>query len=76
MIQRLWLRCLRLGVCVCILGLWGCGEDPQQLFDTAQFEEKQGNHTHAQQLYEQIIQLNPETDLAKKASERLDKLKN
>ena len=75
MMQRLLLRWLRTGVCLTVLGLWGCGEDPQQLFNTAQFEEKQGNHTHAKQLYEQIIQMNPESHLATKASERLEKLK-
>ncbi len=29
------------------------------------------NHSHARDLYEQIIQADPDTDLAKKARERL-----
>ena len=73
--QRFLLKWLRTGVCLTVLGLWGCGEDPQQLFDTAQFEEKQGNHTHAKQLYEQIIQMHPDSQVAKKASDQLEKLK-
>ena len=58
-----------------VLGLGGCGEDPQQLFETAQFEEQQGNQAHAKQLYEQIIQLSPKSELAQKSKERLAELK-
>ena len=65
---------LRIAICVCWLGVLGCGEDPQQLFETAQFEEQQGNQTHARELYTQIIQMAPESELAKKAAERLAKL--
>lgn len=62
-------------MCVCWLGVWGCGEDLQQSFDTAQFEEQQGNQTHAIELYEHIIQISPKSDLAKKARERLAEMK-
>ncbi|GJL49308.1 MAG: lipoprotein [Nitrospirales bacterium] len=60
---------------MCVLGLWGCGEDPQQLFETAQFEEQQGNRTHATQIYEQIIEMSPDSVLAQKAKERIAQLK-
>ncbi len=53
----------------------GCGDDPKQMFETAQFEELQSNHSHARELYERIIQADPDTDLAKKARERLAALK-
>jgi len=65
----------RLGLLMCVLGLWGCGEDPQQLFETAQFEEQQGNRPHAVQLYEQIIQMDADSEWAKQARERIAELK-
>ena len=73
--RRIWAQRLRVILCVCWLGIWGCGEDPQQIFDTAQFEEKQGNQVHAIELYEHIIQVSPDSDWAKMASERLAVLK-
>ncbi len=74
--KHLCMTWLKVGLLALALGVFlGCGEDPQQLFETAQFEEKQGNRTHAAQLYELIIQMNPESDVAKKAQERLAKLK-
>ncbi|GJL63087.1 MAG: lipoprotein [Nitrospirales bacterium] len=65
----------RWGVLLCVLSLGGCGEDPQQLFETAQFEEQQGNHPHAVQLYEQIIQMDADSEWAKQARERITELK-
>ena len=61
-----------MGVCVFCVMVWGCGEDPRQLFETAQFEEQQHNRAHAQELYEQIIQQHPESEFAEKARERLE----
>ncbi len=58
-------------LCLFVLGMVGCGDDPNQMFETAQFEELQSNHSHARELYEQIIQADPDSDLAKKAKERL-----
>ncbi len=58
-------------LCLFFLGLVGCGEDPQQWFETAQFEELQNNYSHARELYERIIQSHPDSDLAKKAKKRL-----
>jgi outer membrane protein assembly factor BamD (BamD/ComL family) len=52
--------------------LMACGEDPQQLFETARFEEQQHNRTHAQELYEQIIQQHPDSEFAEKARQRLE----
>ena len=62
------------GLCLFLLGVIGCGDDPKQMFETAQFEELQNNHSHARELYEQIIQADPDSDLAKKAKERLTAL--
>ncbi len=54
----------------------GCaGEKGKDLFDTAQFEEKQGNRPHAVQLYEEIVKKYPGGELARKAAERLAVLK-
>ncbi len=58
-------------LCLFVLGVVGCGEDPKQMFETAQFEELQNNHSHARELYERIIQADPGSDTAKKAKERL-----
>ena len=55
-------------------GIFGCGESPQQLFETAQFEELQNNQSHARELYKRIIQAHPDSDFAKKAAQRLAEL--
>ena len=65
---------LGIALCVAMLGMGGCGEDPQQLFETAQFEEQQNNQTHARELYERIISLDSDSEYAKKAQKRLDEL--
>ncbi|GAM08891.1 hypothetical protein OR1_01165 [Geobacter sp. OR-1] len=55
--------------------LAGCaGEKGKELFDTAQFEEKQGNREHAAKLYQEIIQKHAGSELAKKAEARLAEL--
>ncbi len=58
-------------LCLLVLGVVGCGENPKQMFETAQFEEQQNNHSHARELYERIIRTDPNSNLAKKAKERL-----
>ncbi len=63
-------RWIGLGV-FCVM-LVGCGEDPRQLFETAQFEEQQHNRAHAQELYEQVIQQHPGSEFAEKARQRLE----
>ena len=55
--------------------LVGCGEDPQQLFETAQFEEQQRNLPHAEELYERIIRDHPTSMQAEKARERLNAIR-
>ncbi|MEO8324642.1 MAG: hypothetical protein ABI618_02255 [Nitrospirota bacterium] len=63
-------RWIRLSV-FCFM-LLACGEDPRQLFETAQFEEQQHNRAHAQELYEQVIQQHPESEFAEKARQRIE----
>ncbi len=54
--------------------LMACGEDPQQLFETAQFEEEQHNQAHARELYERIVRDHAASPAAQKAEERLKEL--
>lgn len=50
----------------------GCTVDSgKEQFDTAQFEEKQGNREHAAKLYQEIVQKHAGSELAKKAEARL-----
>lgn len=53
------------------LGACG-GENPEELYSTAQFEEKQTNIEHARQLYSQIIENYPDSKFSKKAKDRLE----
>jgi len=55
--------------------LLACGEDPQQLFETAQFEEQQHNQAHARELYERILRDHAKSPIAQKAEERLKEIK-
>jgi len=60
---------------VIALALSGCtGEGAKELYETAQFEERQNNEAHAKQLYEAIIKDFPNSEYAKKAGERLAQL--
>ena len=60
---------------VIALGLSGCtGDSAKEMYETAQFEKRQNNQTHAKQLYEAIIKDFPNGDYAKKAGERLAQL--
>lgn len=47
------------------------GQKAAELYDTAQFEEKQHNREHAAKLYEEIIRKYPDSEFAQKAKERL-----
>lgn len=61
---------------VAIASLTGCsGKGAQELYETAQFEEKQHNRPHAMSLYEEIVSKYPQTDYAARARERLADLK-
>lgn len=71
---RLKHLCCWTGFVVVIGGLLACGEDPQQLFETAQFEEQQHNQAHARELYERILRDHANNPIAKKAEERLKEL--
>jgi len=68
--------CSRWGGLALMMGvLLACGEDPQQLFDTAQFEEQQHNQAHARELYERILRDHPDSLVARKAQERLKEIR-
>jgi TolA-binding protein len=45
------------------------------LFETAAFEENQGNVPHAKQLYEELVNRYPSTKVAEIARARLEDLK-
>ena len=54
----------------------GCaGDKGKELFETAQFEEKQSNKEHAIKLYEELVSKYPDSELARRASIRLMVLK-
>ena len=55
----------------CMLAGCSSGEKGKELFETAQFEEKQNNKPHAIKLYEELIAKYPNTELARQAQERL-----
>ncbi len=57
------------------LALYGCSNKAAELYDIAQFEEVQKNKKHAAELYEEIIKKYPDSEYAKKARQRLVKLK-
>ena len=63
-----------LGLALVMGVLMACGEDPQQLFATAQFEEEQHNQAHARELYERILHDHAKSPVAHKAEERLKEL--
>ncbi|GFO62073.1 lipoprotein [Geomonas silvestris] len=59
-----------------LLGSMGCaGDKAKELFETAQFEEKQHNNEHAEKLYNEIVSRYPDSVVAKQAQERLAVLK-
>jgi outer membrane protein assembly factor BamD (BamD/ComL family) len=60
---------------VLALLLAACSDSARDLYDSAQFEEKQRNYEHAAELYEEIIQKYPASDYAPLSKERLNKIK-
>ena len=72
--KAVWRLSLALSLCLFALGTAGCGDSPQQMFETAQFEELQNNRGHARELYERIVQNYPDSEVAKKAEQRLVEL--
>ncbi len=62
----------RLAMLCIVLIMAACSADKsKELFETAQFEEKQNNREHARQLYQEIVTKYPQSPLAKQAEERL-----
>ena len=60
---------------LCTLAAGGCtGDKGKELFETAQFEEKQHNVDHAAQLYREIIRKHAGSEYAAKAGQRLTEL--
>ncbi|MFM8550785.1 MAG: hypothetical protein ACKOCD_00460 [Nitrospiraceae bacterium] len=60
------------GLGLSLLAFAGCGGDrAQELFETAQFEERQNNRDHARQLYEEILREYPASEAARNAQDRL-----
>lgn len=63
-------------VVMTILSASGCaGDKCKELFETAQFEEKQHNQEHAIKLYEEILAKYPDCAVARQARERIAALK-
>ncbi len=61
---------------IALLGAGGCaGDKGKELWDTAQFEEKQHNLEHATRLYTEIVARYPGSPYARKAEERMAELK-
>ena len=53
----------------------GCADHgDKELFETAQFEERQNNRDHAKALYQELLTKHPTSEYAKKAEVRLKAL--
>ena len=63
-------------VMIVLVGSGCAGEKSKELFETAQFEEKQNNREHAEKLYAEIVAKYPTSAVAKQARERLAELKS
>jgi TolA-binding protein len=71
------MKTARLLLCALCLVLSGCSEQKAtELFETAAFEENQGNIPHAKQLYEELVNLYPSTKVAESARARLEDLES
>jgi len=67
----------RLLLCALCLVVLGCSDQKAaELFETAAFEENQGNIPHAKQLYEELVNLYPSAKVAEIARTRLEDLRN
>jgi TolA-binding protein len=67
------MRRLLLVLCLALV-LAGCGDRAKELYETAQFEEKQTNAEHAGKLYREIIEKYPDSPYAAQAKARLAEL--
>ncbi len=61
-------------VMLCIWCVACSGDKAKELLETAQFEERQMNTTHAKELYEDVIRLYPSSKEAETARARLQAL--
>lgn len=57
-----------------LLPLAACGDKPEDLMQTAKFEEQQFNKEHAIKLYQRIIREFPNSSHAQQARQRLQEL--
>lgn len=65
----------RLVLCVfCLMALGCADQNAKELFETAAFEENQGNVPHAKELYQELVNLYPSTKVAEIARARLVEL--
>ncbi|GFO70876.1 lipoprotein [Geomonas limicola] len=62
-------------VVVCLFNVGCTGDKAKELYETAQFEEKQHNNEHAAKLYNEIVSKYPDSTITKQAQERLAALK-
>lgn len=60
--------------CLIFLFIVSCGQSPEQLFETAEFEMLQTNYPHATELYQEILDKHPDSKFAKGARKRLKEL--
>ena len=60
--------------CLIFLFVVSCGQSPEQLFETAEFEMLQTNYPHATKLYQEILEKHPDSKFAESARERLKEL--
>jgi hypothetical protein len=51
-----------------------CGQSPEQLFETAEFEMLQTNYPHATELYQEILDKHPDSKFAESARKSLREL--
>jgi hypothetical protein len=71
-LERITMMTARLVLCALCLMLYGCSDQKaKELFETAAFEENQGNVPHAKQLYQELVNLYPSTKVAEIARARL-----
>ena len=60
--------------CLIFLFIVSCGQSPEQLFETAEFEMLQTNYPHAIELYQEILEKHPDSKFAERARKRLGEL--
>ena len=74
--KRFFKRGIFFAALICMTAFAACsGNNAEEIFKTAEFEELQNNKEHAEQLYNEIIQKHPGSEYAVKAKERISELK-